>query len=582
MGMTSKPPTPDRSLRREMVVVAALTLLGGIIRVWSFSRVGLNHFDEGVYALAGLWSISPHGLGNLDPSLVPYAPPGFPILIGCAYLCLGVADASAIAVSAACGMLTVPVAAWLAWRTFGKGAGGATAALAAVSGAHVTFSRTALVDVPFLLVWLATIVLGQRFLERPGPVRAMALGLAVGISQLFKYNGFTSGVIVALSAGLWMVFHREARHAKSMARTWGWGLSAAAVAAACYWPWFQFVEAHGGYRALVAHHRGYLGGIGSWPGHLALQLAQARMLSGGPIWLACAGLAATFAALVSIGELDNRRVLTARGFLLAITAAFGCVLLMPEAVFVGVLVCLIFALASRMKFATPPVCLLGVGWALLAVLTPFYHPYARLWLPLQALTWVFVGGLFVSICSPRETGLCGMWFNGKGKNDWLPWLAVACVVGGALRVLPARSVWNPPGLGILDPSDSLRSASITVSNTIPRERIEVRVFGRPPLLFYLALAGRADLIRQPDVRRLLAPGSGRSWAVLDMALVRQASAAAEDLRALITPWTRVKDVPAWVNLPTLLDVDPSAATDRVVDDRASLVILHFRAAGGDR
>ena len=66
---------------------------------------------------------------------------------------------------------------------------------------------------------------------------------------------------------------------------------------------------------------------------------------------------------------------------------------------------LAFALGSRMKFATSAMCVLGVGWALLAVLTPFYHPYARLWLPVQALTWVFVGGLFVSIRSRWETGL---------------------------------------------------------------------------------------------------------------------------------------------------------------------------------
>ena len=35
---------------------------------------------------------------------------------------------------------------------------------------------------------------------------------------------------------------------RTVAATWGWGLLAAIVAAIVYWPWFEFVESHGGYR----------------------------------------------------------------------------------------------------------------------------------------------------------------------------------------------------------------------------------------------------------------------------------------------------------------------------------------------
>jgi dolichyl-phosphate-mannose-protein mannosyltransferase len=580
--MTSKPPTSDESLRREIIVVAALTLIGGVLRVWSFGRVGLNHFDEGVYALAGLWSISTRGLGDLDPSLVPYAPPGFPILIGCAYLCLGVADASAIGVSAACGTLTIPVTAWLARRTFGSGAGGAAAALAAISGPHVAFSRMALVDVTFLLVWLVALGLGQRFLERPGPVRAAALGLAVGLSQLFKYNGFTSGFIIAASAAIWMVFRREERRVRTLARTWGWGLCAAIVAALCYWPWFQFVETHGGYPALLAHHRRYLGGIGSWPGHLAIQLAQARMLSGGPIWLAGAGLAAALAMLVSVGDFEIWGVNMLRSVVLAASLAFGCVWLMPELVLLYVPVWLGFALASRMSFATRSMCTLGVGWASLALLTPLYHPYARLWLPLQALTWLFVGGLFVSIRANWEVPGRGLGWSWKGTADRLPWLAMACLAGAVLRVMPGGSIWNQSGLGVLEPSDSLRLAATSIPRKVPPEVTGLRVLARPPVLFYLALAGRADILRQPDLRRLLEPGPRPSWAILDMALVRQDNVTATELSTLMAPWARVDEVPAELNLATLLDVDPAAATNRAIDARAPLVILRLQPAGGTR
>ena len=45
-------------------VVAALTLVGGMLRLWSLGRLGLVHFDEGIYALAGLWVFSPQGLAG--------------------------------------------------------------------------------------------------------------------------------------------------------------------------------------------------------------------------------------------------------------------------------------------------------------------------------------------------------------------------------------------------------------------------------------------------------------------------------------------------------------------------------------
>ena len=118
---------------------------------------------------------------------------------------LGVGDVAAILVSIASGILTIPVAAWLSRRTFGPGAGAAAAGLAAFSGPLVAFSRMALTDASFLLFWLCALGQGQRFVERPNLFRAILLGLAVGISQLFKYNGWTSGIIVALFSAVWLL-----------------------------------------------------------------------------------------------------------------------------------------------------------------------------------------------------------------------------------------------------------------------------------------------------------------------------------------------------------------------------------------
>ena len=187
-------------------------MAGAELRFWGLPRLGLSHFDEGIYAIAGLWSVSPRGLASLDPTLIPYAPPGFPILVGVAYRALGVSDLAAILVSILAGTLTIPAAAWLARRTSGAGAGAAAAALVAFSGFHVAFSRVALTDASFLLCWILGLVCGQRFLERPRFSSAIALGLSVGLVQWFKYNGWLLGVFVVLAACLGILVDPKERH----------------------------------------------------------------------------------------------------------------------------------------------------------------------------------------------------------------------------------------------------------------------------------------------------------------------------------------------------------------------------------
>ncbi len=405
--MTTTRPQAAPAPSRELLAVAALTLVGGIVRVWSPGRIGLNHFDEGIYALAGLWALSPRGLQALDPALIPYAPPGFPMLIGLAYACFGVSDFAAILVSIAAGTLTIPVTAWLARRTFGAGAGGAAAALAALSGPHVAFSRMALVDVAFVLCWLVALGCGQRFLERPGPACATTLGLAVGLSQLFKYNGWTSGAIVALAAALRLLLPEGRRRAGAI---WGWGFLAVAVATAVYAPWFVFVQNHGGYMALLAHQRGYASGPTAWPGHLRVQLAQARALCGGPAWVACSGLLAA-AALVWQRSGPGLSPIRAAG--LAVLLSSAAIALAPPVGALCVLALCIAVLLGR-KSWTSPIAVVGTAWAFLRVLAPFYRPYARLWLPVEAIEWLVFGGVFSAV-SARPT----IWAPGRNPLAWL-------------------------------------------------------------------------------------------------------------------------------------------------------------------
>src|SRR4051794_40580598 len=255
--------------RREILIVFLLTLLGALLRLWGLGKLGLTHFDEGIYAIGGLWALSPRSLAGLDPTVIPYAPGGYPFLVGLTYLGLGVSDVAAILPSILAGTMTIPAVGWLARRTFGPGAGGPAAAMAALSGFHVAFSRMALTDASFLLFWTLALVAGQRFLERPGAARGVWLGLSVGLAQWFKYNGWLAGMAVPLAACLGMAIDAAERERRRILAVWGFGLLAAVAAAIVYWPWFAFVESHGGYADLLRHHRGYLGGRSPWVGHRA-------------------------------------------------------------------------------------------------------------------------------------------------------------------------------------------------------------------------------------------------------------------------------------------------------------------------
>jgi 4-amino-4-deoxy-L-arabinose transferase-like glycosyltransferase len=560
---------PDSRRTREILAILALILVGAVLRIWWLPRLGLIHFDEGIYALAGLWVFSSGGLAGIDPAVIPYSPPGFPVLVGLSYLALGVGDLAAMMVSIVSGTLTIPVAAWVSRRTFGPGAGGAAAAFAALSGPHVSFSRMALADASFLLFWLVAIGQGQRFLERPKPARAVMLGLAVGFTQLFKYNGSISGLIVVSTAILWFCVHPNASRQRAMMATWGWGVFAAIIAAVVYWPWLRFVDAHGGYSALLAHQRGYLGGPASWTLHLSQHLCQARFLCGGPIWVASGGVIAVLALIFIDGRqpgtgLELSRIIIAAICLTSLCLLPGWVIL---AWWIG------YVAITRVKRATVATLMLGVGWAWIAILTPFYHPYARLWLPMEAFNWIFLAATLVWVRQRVEIADKRAFWT---RRDPLVWFFAACTLGGGLLAMAPDSLWRRAHPRLLQPSDSLRRASRSVIDALPTNMNRLRILARPPLLYYLATAGRVELDRQPDLTHLVRPDSAQSWAVLDTALMRQENVADADVKRALTAWRVAASIPSTLNLPTLLDIDPGVARGGAVDMSAPIWLLRAR------
>lgn len=91
--------------------LAGLVVLAAVVRGAGFPRMGLEHFDEGVYAVSGLWPFASEEAAPFYVAQHFYAPWLLPFLIGLSYLALGVTDLAAILVSLVAGSLTV-VAVW--------------------------------------------------------------------------------------------------------------------------------------------------------------------------------------------------------------------------------------------------------------------------------------------------------------------------------------------------------------------------------------------------------------------------------------------------------------------------------------
>lgn len=529
--------------RFDLVFLALVASLALLLRSWGLGTLGLVHFDEGIYALAGLeLATFPPAIA---PSLIAYAPPAFPILVGAAFRLLGPSDIAAIGVSIVLGAAAVPLMAALANQAFGRLAGAIAAVFATLWGAHVAFARMALTDATFLFAWVLALVAAARFLDRPTTRRALVAGLAIGLAMNVKYNGWLAGLVLVLAAT------PSLRGATWRAR--GALVLALAVAGLACAPWFLFVERHGGYAALLKHQSGYVLGPGAWSRDFRLQLAQVEALSGLPAWAIDARVGtAAFIALVALAMMRPLPVWSRRT--LAVVAAVG-LLLAPSLVW---WVALMVA-PWRLFDDRPAARVVSWSWLVLALLTPLYHPYARLWLPLHAAGLVLVAGW-----------LAGSFDPGATRRTIYP-VFIAC---GALVFVWTTAPGRPlPDL--LGRSDLLRLACLHAADTIGATRVAVPVLARPSALFHLG--PRVPLARFADPGQIAAYFGPSPWLLIDEAQWRQDGISEEARRTLRERWEVAASWPTPLNAPTWLDADPGAATRLDRSNHAELVLYRRRA-----
>jgi hypothetical protein len=395
-------------------------------------------------------------------------------------------------------------------------------------------------------------------------VRGILLGLAVGLAQNAKYNGVLSGAIIAAAWAVGLV-RPENRGQGPLLRTIAFGGLAVIVAAACYWPWYAFTEAHGGNSALLRHHRGYFDGPSRWLTNAMTQRAQMIALSGrlaGQVtWLPAAWAVAALACLASTrgssseGAQPTRRRSDRR---LIVLTLFLMITLGADAPW-----WLGLSLAPWLAVDPSPSARV-TGCALLAfsALVPLYHPYARLALPITALSWLTgAAWIRIALTGDRPSSAPAGDLPRRLSDARIP----AVQATAAFLLIACHLLQRPSAIsqyGVLGPRDGLRRAAAAIASQIdslgPSRRTAVRVYGRPPLLWYLAEAGVA-VSRAPSLDQIAGEASPGDVAVVD-SLQAHHNAPALDLEARLSGrWWLYRISEGTASLVALLDANPGLA-----------------------
>jgi hypothetical protein len=292
-------------------------------------------------------------------------------------------------------------------------------------------------------------------------------------------------------------------------------------------------------------------------------MAASVALSGGPIWGAVAwGVAWVAADLLfprpSTPGLGSRIVIG----LLAGSVALAVVPDLPW--WIG-----LARAPWLVRDHRPRARLLGVWWIVLSLMTPFYHPYARLWLPLHAAGWLITGGLVADLLGSLERitirGLTGT--SGTA-------VAVGVVLAFVDGFAPPRA---RPMSGLLGPSDSLRRAVHRAAAELPARARAVPALVRPAVTFYAATEGRGPLRPVPGLTALVEAAVPGELVLVDGVQLRQESDLADPRAGAFRRWTTLGAWPVEMSPPTLLDVDPAAAIGDSTSRTSRLLLM--RAEG---
>lgn len=384
--LTTHQPDSDRPVAGRLD--AGLLLAALAQRIWNLQQLGIEQFDEGVYA-ANYWFQA--ATGDPYPMLHLYAPPVFPAAQHLSISLFGTGPVGLFFVSLLSGWLLVALAWLCARRWYGPQVGTRVLLLAVCCDFAVVYSRAALTESLHLLLFLAAMGAFVEALRKPRASRraagvswAITSGVLAAAAFATKYTGWLLLPVLAFSLVPVAVVRefrsRLAHHIRCV-------LVAAATAGLCWLPVWWSLQSHGGYAAVSANHQRYWMGFGGWLSRLRLQLSFQQSYDS---WSSVLGLLLLVLLVVpsvrrSTWNLDDRsrRVRSAAGVaVLAAIVVAGPTLVLFSVLTVGGWLVL-KKLIGRQPLAMPS--LLASAWGggmVLAV--PLYAPYPRLsllWLP---------------------------------------------------------------------------------------------------------------------------------------------------------------------------------------------------------
>jgi 4-amino-4-deoxy-L-arabinose transferase-like glycosyltransferase len=505
-----------RVSRGELALVFGIVLLAAGLRFAFPARMAIEHFDEGVYA-SNIWFAEASDYRY--PARHLYAPPLLPAFIEWSIIFFGSGPVSVMLVSLVAGTATVAAVWWVARRWFGAEAGIAAAALAALSDFHILYSRAALTDV-LMCLWLLIAVGCLREMFALGRHHwGIAAGLATGLAWSTKYNGWLPLAIAGSGIVLYLLVSRW-KQTKPAVPWIGALLSLVAMTltAAVVWsPVWLDLKKRGGYAAVAANHRGYLGGLSDWLPSLSRQIDNHRFLDG---WLSCAALGLAVIAAVVL------RRWTVRGFTWNESKTRGnktesqpqqnltagrtdwrfviglALLTMTSATFVGssvtVGVLAIVAIGAHLlgrsthNESTLPFCLLAVWFIGLSVATPFYFPYPRLTLPWLVAAWLGSGAMIGWVVRKYVGSEEG---NGTGTRQTARWILVGSAVLFCGAIYLNANRWTERGIPGWQSQTGLQDVAANIAAQVnsasPNGDVLILVYAEPGLFFQLATASNS-------------------------------------------------------------------------------------------
>lgn len=464
--------------RRFAIALALLVSLAFALRVWALERCGVDHFDEGVYAFSASSIAEPTQFPQLYPGQEKFSPP---LYFGASGLLARLGglpvDRALVALNAFLGAATVALLALVGRRWFGPAAGLASGALLALNEYHIALSRSALTDVAFALAHLGAWFALIEALRAERWSKALAAGVLVAVAWNIKYHGWLAVVASALAFA--PIFVARLRTPAAWRRPLLMGCAVAGIAALGYLPWVLHIEQQpGGYAALAQYQSTML--RGGWFENLARQGAQ-QLFFEGPFSAAALPLSLACALWLS-----PARSAAAAG-LAAVLAALACAL--GGTVAIAALAALgLIVLVPRARALEWPALALFAALALWCVLTPFYHPYARLLLPVVLLVQLAAGCALESFARRfAETSIA------SSTRAMLLSLAVAAATFGAAQLRENSSdPWRD--------SRGVERAAGELASTLPAGA-RVFVLGDPALAWYFRRAGVAEceVVAGPEV-----------------------------------------------------------------------------------